>query len=127
MRRTITLVALALLASAAVPSASAQSMADQVQKEGHSQVARTKKYTHAARSKGYMSSPRSSMNHTAPDATGRVDMSGHAPPSYSRVRDNKSTNFSTRSYNPSTRRPARSNYYSQPARPTNAAPPPPPF
>lgn len=119
MRRTIATVGLALLALACTRPAVAQQRAGEIAenfaKEGKEQVARVKKYTAAANSKAYMSAPRSSRNYGQADASGRFDMSGHAPPSYFQLR-NQSTNFSTRAYTPATgRRSARSAYSSKPS------------
>ncbi|OJW23460.1 MAG: hypothetical protein BGO49_02320 [Planctomycetales bacterium 71-10] len=120
MRRQITIAGLALLAVAFARPAAAQQYAGEIAedyaKEGKEQVARAKKYTAAANSKAYMSAPRSSLNYGGADASGRFDMSGHAPPSYFQLR-NQSTNFATRAYSSaaSRRRVPRSNYYSKAA------------
>lgn len=120
MRRTIRIAGLAILALAfarpAVAQQGAGNMAEEFEKEGREQVSRAKKYSAAGNSKAYMSAPRSSLNFSGADATGRFDMSGHMPPSYFQLR-NKPTNFATRAYSPATagRRGPRSNYYSKAA------------
>ncbi len=98
MRRTIALVGFALFALLVTRPVAAQqyggmagNLADTYAKEGKEQLSRAKRYSAARSSKSYMSGPASTLHfNPAVDASGRIDMSGHAPPSFYKLRDPKS-------------------------------------
>lgn len=109
MRRSIVLAGFASFAfllarPVAAQQFSAGDLADTYAKEGQEQVARAKKYAAAPKTPTPLFAPRASTRY-APitDASGRVDMSGHLPPKFYRLRDPKS-NLS--GYSPGTHAPA---------------------